>query len=125
MRLNPLIVLIAWQVLTMPLIAPAQTVVPKTPPTELQICENNRDHYLTELSKALESIHALNELNDSLVARVMALKEQGSLAVPVPHEKPKQLASEPKACPPKFGQDKCKTGRTASPEHNCLCGRWN
>lgn len=107
----------------------AQTVVPKTPPTDLQVCENNRDHYLTELSRALERIYALNELNDSLVARVLSLKEQASLTVPIPRDKPvpdiRPEVVAPEACPPKTGKDKCKPGRTASPAHNCQCGRWN
>lgn len=103
----------------------SQTVVPKTPPTPLQVCENNRDHFRSELETALNSIKQLSELNDQLVARIMSLKEQGSL-VPVPRAKPEPVTpADPKTCPPKTGRDKCKEGRTASPDHNCQCGRWN
>ena len=119
-QLGILIIILILILFVLPLLAAAQTVVPKTPPTELQVCENNLDHFRSELERAENSIKQLSELNDQLLARIMSLKEPAA-AIPRPRQKPAQVIE---ACAPKTGQDRCKPGRTADPKHNCLCGRW-
>ena len=90
--------IVVWQ---MP--ATAQTVVPKTPPTELEVCQNNRAYIASEYEK-------LRVMNEQMAMRLLALSEE-------------ILTLKKPVIEPARDTTGCKRGRWRSGKHN-NCGVW-